>query len=128
MLDGVKVTQNVKAGDKIYTWLGSKEVKADSLCYAFSGLDKYSYGEYAYTVKSYYDLDGATAESPLSAFQAVSLTGSTGIGNSTSISDAGTLVKEVARYNAAGIRISAPSKGLNIVKMSDGKVMKVYVR
>ena len=35
---------------------------------------------------------------------------------------------EVARYNAAGQRISHPVKGLNIIKLSDGKVIKHVVR
>lgn len=35
---------------------------------------------------------------------------------------------EVARYNAAGQRISRPVKGLNIIKLSDGKVIKHVVR
>lgn len=35
---------------------------------------------------------------------------------------------EVARYNAAGQRISRPVKGLNIIKLSDGKVIKHIVR
>lgn len=33
--------------------------------------------------------------------------------------------KEVARYNAAGQRITAPQKGLNIVKLSNGETLKV---
>lgn len=36
-------------------------------------------------------------------------------------------VKEIARYNANGQRIDAPQKGLNIVKMSNGKSIKVMV-
>lgn len=35
---------------------------------------------------------------------------------------------EVARYNAAGMQISAPQKGLNIVKYSNGKTVKVLVK
>ena len=35
---------------------------------------------------------------------------------------------EVVRYNAAGVMVSAPVKGLNIVKMSDGTVKKVMVK
>ena len=31
---------------------------------------------------------------------------------------------EVARYNAAGQRITRPMKGLNIIKLSNGKVVK----
>lgn len=35
---------------------------------------------------------------------------------------------EVARYNAAGQRINAPQKGLNIIKLSDGNTRKIIVR
>lgn len=35
---------------------------------------------------------------------------------------------EVARYNAAGQRISRPVKGLNIIKLSNGKVIKHVIR
>lgn len=37
-------------------------------------------------------------------------------------------VAEVARYNANGVRLSAPQKGLNIVKYSDGTSKKVVVK
>ena len=35
---------------------------------------------------------------------------------------------ETARYSADGTRIAKPQRGLNIVRMSDGTVRKVYVR
>ena len=35
---------------------------------------------------------------------------------------------EVARFSADGKRISAPQKGLNIIRMSDGTVRKVIVK
>lgn len=35
---------------------------------------------------------------------------------------------EVARYTIDGIRVNAPVKGLNIVKMSDGRTIKVMVK
>lgn len=35
---------------------------------------------------------------------------------------------EVARYNAAGQRISGKQKGLNIVKLSNGKTLKIMVK
>lgn len=50
---------------------------------------------------------------------------STGI-NGVSANDAEAV--EVARYNAAGQVISAPQKGLNIIKLSNGKTMKVIVK
>ena len=35
---------------------------------------------------------------------------------------------EVARYTLDGVRLSAPQKGLNIVKLSDGRTVKVMVK
>ena len=45
----------------------------------------------------------------------------TSIGNIVTSTDA----KELSRYSANGQRLSAPAKGLNIVKYSDGSVKKV---
>jgi hypothetical protein len=52
MLDNVKVSQNLKAGDKVYTTLSSATFGADTLSYRFTGLDKYDYDFYAYNVSS----------------------------------------------------------------------------
>ena len=48
----------------------------------------------------------------------------TGINKVTASTDA----KELSRYSANGQRLSAPAKGLNIVKYSDGSVKKVVVQ
>ena len=48
----------------------------------------------------------------------------TGIDKVTTSADA----KEVSRYSVNGQRLSAPAKGLNIVKYSDGSVKKVVVQ
>ena len=48
----------------------------------------------------------------------------TGIDKTTTSTD----VEEVARYSVNGQRLSAPTKGLNIVKYSDGSVKKIAVR
>ena len=48
----------------------------------------------------------------------------TGIDKTTTSTD----VEEVARYSVNGQRLSAPTKGLNIVKYSDGSVKKVAVQ
>ena len=37
-------------------------------------------------------------------------------------------LREVARFSADGKRISAPQKGLNIIRMSDGSIRKVVVK
>ena len=48
----------------------------------------------------------------------------TGIDNVTTSSD----VKEISRYSVNGQRLKVPTKGLNIVKYSDGSVKKVVVQ
>lgn len=50
--------------------------------------------------------------------------GESGISNVNSSSNA----KEIARYTLDGTKVSAPVKGLNIVKMSDGRTVKVMVK
>ena len=49
---------------------------------------------------------------------------STGIGQISNNND----VKEVSRYSVNGQRLTAPTKGLNIVKYSDGSVRKEMVK
>lgn len=48
----------------------------------------------------------------------------TGIDNVTDTND----TQEISRYSVNGQRLSAPTKGLNIVKYSDGSVKKVVVQ
>ena len=48
----------------------------------------------------------------------------TGIDRVTTSNDA----KELSRYSVNGLRLSAPAKGLNIVKYSDGSVKKIVVQ
>ena len=48
----------------------------------------------------------------------------TGINNVITSNDA----KELSRYSLNGQRLSAPTKGLNIVKYSDGSVKKVAIQ
>ncbi len=124
LLDEVKVAQNLKAGDKIYTYLATGEV-ADSKTTSCVFNSLTGYDQYAFAVKSLLDRDGDTAESELSDFMLVNLNGTY-----TSISEhsSDVSVHEVARYTADGKLIAKPVKGLNIVKMSDGKVVKVVVR
>ena len=55
----------------------------------------------------------------------VDLTDPTGIQPATV---PGSRAAEVARYNTAGVRLAAPAKGLNIVKLSDGRTVKVMVK
>ena len=123
ILDYVKFSQDVTAGSKVYDFLGYKEVTADQLNGAFDGLDKYSYADYAFTTKAYYDFEGDVAVSDMSDFFPVKAS-TTGIGTAKTDAD----VTEKARYTVDGIKVSAPRKGLNIVKMSDGSVRKIIIK
>ncbi len=124
LLDEIKVAQDLKAGDKVYTYLATGNVNdGKTTCYTFDSLTGYT--QYAFAVKSLLDRDGDTAESVLSDFMPVTLSSTpTAItetnGNATA--------HEVARYTIDGKLTSKAVKGLNLVKMSDGRVVKVIVK
>ena len=74
-----------------------------------------------YVPKGTYD---AYKSSEFGYFEKIVEFDATGIDKVTTSTD----VKEVSRYSANGQRFSAPAKGLNIVKYSDGSVKKVVVQ
>ena len=74
-----------------------------------------------YVPKGTYD---AYKSSEFGYFEKIVEFDATGIDKVTTSTD----VKEVSRYSANGQRLSAPAKGLNIVKYSDGSVKKVVVQ
>lgn len=126
IIDAVKVSQDIKAGNNVYTYLSSQLVKADTLSCTFSGLDQYPYKDYAFTVTSYYDLDNETAISDLSEFTPLTL-----VVDPTGIKDTNdnSLDKdEIARFNINGVKLNAPVKGINIVKLSNGRIIKELVK
>ena len=74
-----------------------------------------------YVPKGTYD---AYKSSEFGYFEKIVEFDATGIDKVTTSTNA----KEVSRYSANGQRLSAPTKGLNIVKYSDGSVKKVAVQ
>ena len=74
-----------------------------------------------YVPKGTYD---AYKSSEFGYFEKIVEFDATGIDKITTSTDA----KEVSRYSVNGQRLSAPAKGLNIVKYSDGSVKKVAVQ
>ena len=74
-----------------------------------------------YVPKGTYD---AYKSSRFGYFEKIVEFDATGIDKVTTSTNA----KEVSRYSANGQRLSAPAKGLNIVKYSDGSVKKVAVQ
>ncbi len=130
MIDQIKISQELKAGDHIYSWLGSSTVDGkETTSTTFSNLYDYEFDEYAYAVTATRTEGARYAESDRSGYILVDLEDGKSV--PTSIADgniAGSTAKVVARYNTAGQMVSAPQAGLNIVKMSDGTVRKVMVR
>lgn len=127
-LDYIKIGQDLPAGASTLTWLADGETDAQTTSYVFTGLDAYDFQKYGYDVVSHYLYDANTSVSSLTPSDAVFVdltTGeSTGITEQLKNSDA----KVVARYSADGQLVSAPVKGLNILKMSNGKIVKVVVK
>ena len=74
-----------------------------------------------YVPKGTYD---AYKSSEFGYFEKIVEFDATGIDKVTTSTD----VKEVSRYSVNGQRLSAPAKGLNVVKYSDGSVKKVAVQ
>lgn len=126
MLDYVKISQNLKAGDHIYTTLNSTTVQGkDETSTTFSNLYDYEYDEFAYTVTAIREQGANYAESDPSGYVTVNLSNNTtGIKSANAAADAST----VARYNINGQRIGEAQRGVNILRMSDGSVRKVIVK
>ena len=87
--------------------------------YVFTGCDAKNCT--VYVPKGTYD---AYKSSEFGYFEKIVEFDASGIDKVTTSADA----KEVSRYSANGQRLSAPAKGLNIVKYSDGSVKKVVVQ
>ena len=124
MLDYVKISQNVKKGDRIRLWHSEKEVGADETSCTVSGLSGTDCTQYGYTVAALRDEYPDYAESTPTSLVVVDLeAGTTGIGRAEAAED----IRVVARYSADGVKLAQPQPGLNILKMSDGTVRKVVV-
>lgn len=127
MLDYLKVAQEVKAGSRAYITLGSYEAAADETSHTFTGLDKWGYDKYAYSLMSYYDKGNDTATSDVNGYIIVDLANghtTTGIDGAADVAD----VHEIARFSVNGTRLNAPQKGINIVKLSNGRTVKQLVK
>lgn len=118
VIDYFKVTQNLKAGDRVLTYNATADVKAGNESYRFIGLEGQ---DHAVSVTSHYLYEAATADSDPSDYLLVSLSSATGISNATTNSES----HETARYSVTGEKLSAPIRGINIIRMSDGKVKKI---
>lgn len=116
LIDNVIVTQDVKAGDKIYTYLD--QYTTDETAARVTGLEPDENSTFAYNVVSYYTRGSKTYNSDRSDNQFVDLNAA-GINrlvdNTTS---------EVEVYDLSGRRVSGARQGIYLIKQGD-KVTKV---
>lgn len=128
LIDYIKVSQDLKAGAKVLTYLDSADTDATTTSYTFTGLDAYDFLMYGYDVTSHFQYDDNTKVSSLTPSNTmfVDLVNGTSTGIEEMINDSN--VKVVARYTADGQLCSTPVKGLNILKLSNGKTMKIIVK
>lgn len=128
-IDYISITQPVKKGDVILTSLTTTQIEAGETSVVFDNLDKYGFSVFAYDVTATKN-DGRTSEPSARAFADLKNKtpydpGTTSIdGIDTTEGD----VQEVARYTIDGVRLSAPAKGINIIRYSDGTTKKVIVK
>lgn len=138
MLDEFAVKQNLKKGAMVYTPLETVGIDGtagyDTLSCSFSGLDD-SYNYYAYDVTAYQDLDGSTATAEPSNRVVLDINNPdspvvNAIQDITSVSNVNgnAIVKVVARYSIDGRQVTEGAKGLQIWKLSDGRVLKTVVK
>lgn len=127
-LDEVTIYQDLKAGDKTYTYLDTKATDGKTLTYTFADIAQYgTYDDYAFNVKALLSTEGESAESKVSDFRLVSDKTPVSTGVKSAVATGANAV-EVARYTVDGKLIVAPVKGVNLVKMSDGTTRKVVVK
>lgn len=118
VIDYFKVTQDLKAGARVLTFNGSADVEAGYESYRFTALKG---NNHAVSVTSHYLYDAATADSDPSSYLFINLDGTDGIRiNAATDADA----YEIGRYSVTGEKLSKPVRGINIIRLSNGKVTK----
>jgi len=131
MVDNIQISQNVKAGSNVYTWLSAVNTEnADVLSAAFDGLDAYGYDKYAYSVTALRtDSISHSATSDPSDYVTVNLANGSSVVTAIDQPAAFVNAADVAeRYNLSGQRINGAQRGINIVRMKNGTVRKVLVK
>lgn len=126
-IDYIKISQSLKKGDLTYTYMG-KEVTEDTSAF-FTGLDANRFDFYGYAVQAIKGEGSTAIYSQPSERMIVDIKNGesfTGVTAIDIISNGE--VKEVERYGIDGRKLNAPSKGLNIIRMSDGSIRKVFVK
>lgn len=124
-LAGFEVVQAVKEGDRILTFVSSQEVPAGVESCTFSDLNKE--GAYAFGVVSKFTLEQETTVSALNEWMYVDMANGQSIPMDKA-EIANSEITETGRFTIDGRKVSPNYKGVVIVKMSDGTVVKKNVK
>lgn len=119
IIDEIKITQNLKAGDRVYTFLdNSEEIEEEETSYTLTQLAQPKANHtYAYRVYGQRMYNKKVVSAP-SDYVAVDF--STGINKTETAGN----VTEVARYTVDGVKVGANARGVVLVKYADGSVKK----
>lgn len=122
-IDYIQLSQDLKKGDFVTTFLGKKFTENKETSMSFSNLSKDAYTYYGYTVRSF---KGNTYSEPSERMLVNLNTG--GSHSGVEALDTPAEVVEIERYNLQGQRLNEPVKGVNVVRYSDGSVRKIMVK
>lgn len=128
IIDEFIVSQNAKAGNKVYTYLGSIYEDAPSTSSIVDTSSIVGFTGYAYSVTASRGTENGTLFSSPSKFR---FAGTPEMFEGTSdvelpVANDGSEAESY--YTIDGVRHSAPVKGINIVSMTDGTVRKILVK
>ena len=121
IIDEIKITQNLKAGDRVYTFLdNSEEIEEEETSYTLTQLAQpkanHTYAYRVYGQRMYNNKKVVSAPSDY-----VTVDFSTGINKTKTAGNAA----EVARYTVDGVKVGANARGVVLVKYADGSVKKL---
>ncbi len=128
IFDEIQVIQYLEPGAMVYTLLDTYEVDAPATSLKIEGLDKDAFTDYAFDVTAKYAMDSKTVTTSNSSSPVWVNLRSGETGGLESVAMGVEVATEVARYSIDGRRLARPTKGINIVVFSNGKVVKEVVR
>lgn len=123
-LEYVDFSQDIKGGQKVFTFLGSEEVDGSTTSVEFSGLTT-DFSNYAFNVKSVFDYEGAVAYSAPGDKMFVTLDNSSVI---TNVIETSLTRRIIEWYSIDGCLINGPKPGICIVKYDDGSFEKRVIK
>lgn len=121
MIDDFRITRDAKEGETQLVFVDRESLPGDAHSYSYSGLNGFQ--QWAWTMSSEYGYEDKRVSSTPSPWQFIN-TVPTAVKELENMSN----IKVESVYSLDGIKLNAPQKGINIMRMSDGTVRKVVVK